>query len=151
MELINLASEAFNYWRNFSETEILQSILILLPIIVVYIRLYYSIPRCFLYIQSLIALLSFLIVAFDALNHLRYILHNIIFHFNFRCPQFAFQCAYGACVDSSAECNSVIDCVDGSDENTAKCSKVTNAKTCGYDKLIHCLNIFLRVIFLLFY
>lgn len=43
---------------------------------------------------------------------------------NYRCPKYAFQCAYGACVDGSAECNSKKDCVDNSDELTIKCPGV---------------------------
>uniref|UniRef100_A0A1B0DD71 Peptidase S1 domain-containing protein n=1 Tax=Phlebotomus papatasi TaxID=29031 RepID=A0A1B0DD71_PHLPP len=41
-----------------------------------------------------------------------------------QCPKYAFQCAYGACVDGSAECDGKKDCLDNSDELTIKCPGV---------------------------
>lgn len=41
-----------------------------------------------------------------------------------KCQSFAFQCAYGACVDADARCNNEKDCIDNSDEFL--CSQKTN-------------------------
>lgn len=35
---------------------------------------------------------------------------------SFPCPNYAYQCAYGGCVDGDALCNDVVDCADQSDE-----------------------------------
>lgn len=56
---------------------------------------------------------------------------SILYFCVFRCPEFAFQCAYGACVDGDAECNNEKQCADGSDENTARCPKVVVNTACG--------------------
>lgn len=40
----------------------------------------------------------------------------------YSCASYAFRCSYGACVDKTAKCNGVKDCVDGSDENLAECN-----------------------------
>lgn len=40
---------------------------------------------------------------------------------SFQCQPSAFRCAYGACVNQTAECNGIKNCADNSDELTAKC------------------------------
>jgi len=40
-----------------------------------------------------------------------------------RCPNYAFQCQYGACVPKIAKCNGKNDCADGSDEKLIECLK----------------------------
>lgn len=39
----------------------------------------------------------------------------------YRCPNYAFRCKYGACVKKNAKCNGENDCIDGSDENLPEC------------------------------
>lgn len=38
-----------------------------------------------------------------------------------KCPGFAYKCKYGACAKTNAECNGVVDCFDGSDEDPHIC------------------------------
>lgn len=60
-----------------------------------------------------------------------------------RCPDYAFRCKYGACVDKTVKCNGKKDCVDGSDENLPECNKnsqrpqQTNATNCPYELSLH--------------
>lgn len=41
------------------------------------------------------------------------------------CPDYAFRCKYGACINGDAVCNGVQDCVDNSDETQPQCTRTS--------------------------
>lgn len=40
----------------------------------------------------------------------------VLIFFSRRCPTQLYRCSYGACVNRTARCDGLTDCVDGSDE-----------------------------------
>lgn len=54
-----------------------------------------------------------------------------------RCPMNMYRCNYGACVNRTARCNGLVDCVDASDEIT--CDRDSN-DVCS-DKEFQCSTI----------
>nr|ABC84594.1 serine protease protein [Glossina morsitans morsitans] len=45
---------------------------------------------------------------------------------DFKCPGYAFRCAYGACISGNYKCDKKNDCVDGSDEIDLLCKESIN-------------------------
>lgn len=50
------------------------------------------------------------------------------------CPDYAFRCSYGACIDGDAICNGIKDCIDNSDETLSNCINSSFNTSCAKDQ-----------------